>query len=224
MTGHENISYLTSLAELHPIKTREIIKTQERMGQIISQMRPNILNGEYSVVVSDERSGRIPAMIMWNVMRLVSEKNGYEAPKVVLFKKQKTSDKEWSMEATSDNLVSAFSARTIKPGKALFVTEFLKEGISMAVARRAFEGMGRPMEVAALQAHYNNDYYSKAYPGVEIFLPYPSMRKNPLFVDRYELLGLPQLPDVGFEEAFEQAKVIKKDIKSLAERMVGRFF
>ncbi len=224
MNRREDISYLTSLAELHPIKTREIIKTQERMGQIIGNMRSNISRGEYSVVVSDERSGRIPAMVMWNVMRLVNEKNGREVPKVVLFKKEKTSDKEWSREATSDNLVSALSARPIKPGKALFVTEFLKDGVSMSVARRAFEATGRCMEVAALQAHYSNDYYKKAFPGVEIFLPYPSMRKSPLFVDRYELMGLPQLPDVEFEVAFEQAKIIKKDINSLAERMVGRFF
>ncbi len=63
---------------VHP----EIAELEKPLGKILGQLRRHIDMNQYKLVLGDDTSGRIPALIMWRVLSALAEQRGQEKPKI----------------------------------------------------------------------------------------------------------------------------------------------
>lgn len=75
--------------EQEPVKTENEIK-HERVAElelpikiIIEKIRSRIENGEYGLIIGDDASGRIPALILGNFMKEIYSQKGYVKPNII---------------------------------------------------------------------------------------------------------------------------------------------
>jgi len=67
------------------IKHPEIAELREPIQNLLEQLRDKIDKGEYGVIIGDDASGRIPALILDNVIKSVYQDKGYTKPKTIFF-------------------------------------------------------------------------------------------------------------------------------------------
>ena len=55
----------------------EIEELREPIKKLLEQLHPHLENGEYQILISDEASGRIPALVFLHVINEIYRKKGY---------------------------------------------------------------------------------------------------------------------------------------------------
>lgn len=150
-------------------KTRE--KTHrallEPFKRLLSQLRERIDNHEYSVIIGDDVTGRIPTLIIDRMMKDVYAKDGKKAPKTIFFAgkcgnfgldeqkriEQRTVKEYISHALSSPDLFSGNkrdSKLRDKRGRILIVTETIATGGALEPLTKALQELDMPYDIMTL--------------------------------------------------------------------------
>ena len=66
-----------SLSDSEKLAIEELRRPTE---SILNQLKPEIDSGAYGVIIGDDASGRLPAILLWKILGIVYEKRGYPKP------------------------------------------------------------------------------------------------------------------------------------------------
>ena len=95
-----------AVAETPEIKHAEIAKLREPIKNILEQMRERIDRGEYTLIIGDDASGRIPTWIFYNFFKEIYKEKNFPVPRVRYFEGGYRDDK------TAFSLKRLFSKKT----------------------------------------------------------------------------------------------------------------
>lgn len=70
------------LEEKSPFHNEEIGELASPIAEILREMKEEIEKGEYSWIIGDDASGRLPALIIWGVLKKIYNENGFDSPKL----------------------------------------------------------------------------------------------------------------------------------------------
>lgn len=148
---------------LEKIKNEEIAALYQPIENIIEKIKNNIENGEYGLIIGEDTSGRIPALVFNKVLKAAYEKKGQPSPDILFmsgirwYNPQHDSDKEKGerfIDHIKDHVVT-------NEKKALVVTEYIKFGHSILPIVHALEAQGIPYDIAACVVA---DVHNEAHP------------------------------------------------------------
>lgn len=61
----------------------EIADLEAPLRRIIEQLKERLKRGDYGLIIGDDASGRIPAIILGNFIKKISEQNGLNGPETI---------------------------------------------------------------------------------------------------------------------------------------------
>jgi len=125
----------------------------EPIRKIIDKVRNDLDSGQFSVIIGEDASGRLPALIFKDIVDFFNSECGEEKSKIYFLAGSKDLSFEQSEKKIqqiieflkSKNLPSAVAGK-----KVLIVTDQVSTGQSLTPLIRAFESMGIDYEIAAL--------------------------------------------------------------------------
>jgi len=135
------------------------------LEKIVSEFGEGIKNGEYSVIIGDDASGRIPALMMGDILKAIYVQNGFPPP-LIRFIAGSTGLRH-SKASSALNKKSAVSGQISRihadvmderssQGKVMIVTEAISSGSSVDVLVEALKGKGWDRDIATvgIEPHY----------------------------------------------------------------------
>jgi hypothetical protein len=120
--------------------------------KILGQIKEQISQGEYSLILGDDCSGRIPAEIIYQTIKRVYEKKGYDKPRITFATSVRDDVKGEHSQLIADHL-KTHGYGSGGGEKALIVTESMTSGASVKVLTRAVEELGYRWDVATLNRY-----------------------------------------------------------------------
>ena len=142
------------------IELEEISELEAPLKRIIEKLSVRIEDGEYSLIIGDDASGRIPAIILGNFVKRISEARGLVNPDIIFIPGkldnglQSFLDKILNRKNTSkqqeelDEYVSSRGA--IKESKILIVTDTLQSGYSLKTLVDLLNRAGYNCDIATI--------------------------------------------------------------------------
>lgn len=147
-----------SLSKQETIQHNAIKKLEVPLSIILESLRDRIENGEYCMIVGDDASGRIPTLIMANVMKQIYQKKGLPPPEIRFFAGSTglgghdegiRSDK---IKQIAEGVRSSVNNRGSQQNKTriLFVTDTIATGRTTKVFAKAFQELGIDFDIATI--------------------------------------------------------------------------
>ena len=65
------------------VELKEVAELEEPVKKIIEKVRNRIEHGDYGLIIGDDASGRIPALILGSFIQKVSEQKGLRRPNII---------------------------------------------------------------------------------------------------------------------------------------------
>jgi hypothetical protein len=128
---------------------REISELEYPIQNIIRQLKDKIDSGHYDLLVGDDASGRIPALILKKIFDRQYEKRGLEKPELRFIAGGRFLDREIK-ENKINQLVREYTPLYHK--NALLITEYIQTGIGMQNTLEALKTSGLNVEIASLSS------------------------------------------------------------------------
>jgi hypothetical protein len=199
------------------VKTPQIAAVLKQVDKIAHGLRDNVACGEYGLVISDDFSGRIPALIFSRAINIAHNRRGKaQIPTLFLHK-----DYEW------DFLTCLKKQENHK--KALIVTEAIFSGSAIGIYGSFLQKAGFRYDVAALVAQARGDFYKERniiHSSSSVITGEENTATSPLS-DRYDLIGLKLVADGGYtgavsdnsEESQLKLKQTNEDVEVVAKQV-----
>ncbi len=199
------------------VRTPQIAAVLKQVDKVAHSLRGNVAGGEYGLVISDDFSGRIPALIFSRAINIAHRRMGItEIPTLFLHK-----DYEW------DFLASLKKHKSDK--KALIVTEAIFSGNAIGIYGSFLQKAGFRYDVATLVAQTKGDFYKKRnfiHPSSNLIAGAENTSRSPLS-DRYDLIGLKLVADGGYtgavsddsKESQAKLKQTNEDVEVVANQV-----
>ena len=141
------------------IKLEEVAELEEPIKKIIEKIKDRIENGEYGLIIGDDASGRIPALILGNFIKKISEQKDFDRPNIIFIPGKLEKDDFWSVLFKSvvaskkqheelDDYLSKHGAR--KDKKILIITDTLKTGYSLLTLIELLKRAGYGCDIATI--------------------------------------------------------------------------
>ncbi len=133
------------------IENYEIKNLEEPISNILNEMRPNLEKGEYSLIIGDDTSGRVPALVFKDVLSMIYSEKNIEKPKILFIPGQKES--ETDMTPAIENYIREYiqkSALNLDNKKALIVTDLISSGYSIYHLVKALQKIGIPYDISTI--------------------------------------------------------------------------
>lgn len=127
--------------------------------KILKQLHNQIEKGEYTIIIGDDTSGRIPTLIVGGVVKELYNKKNFPSPLVrfiagnVLDRKGMTSEFNEFAEKLKDESEERFGSDHTQ--KVLIVTEFMDTGMTLEQFIMNFKAKGMPCDVATIGSEKN---------------------------------------------------------------------
>lgn len=111
------------------IKLPEIAELEESMRQLLRELLPHIRSGEYSLLIGDDISGRIPTLLIRKFINTIRTENGQKEIPTYFFRSKAEASKI-SPDSISSLIAFAKTAVTGSTidSKALVITEYISSG------------------------------------------------------------------------------------------------
>ena len=133
------------------VKTPEIREVFPQIKEVAKQLREPVRNREYDLVIGDDFSGRIPAMIIgWGINRYYSRNGLYGIP-------------QRSVHKDNWRGVKDFLKNYSRGKKGLLVTESVVTGGSIREYKDICDRYGKEIDVATLTSSFDRDTYVDCY-------------------------------------------------------------
>ena len=161
-------------------KRLEIIENiKEPIGKILEQLNSDVRDGNYELIIGDDASGRIPTLIIREVMSLVNKKNNKPNPKTIFIAKpridyrpeessekfqERTKDIEKNIRNHVRKILETFiKSHGYKPKKILVVTEGIATGNTLQPLIKSLKTLGVEFNIATLSIGMNRDYLNQEW-------------------------------------------------------------
>jgi hypothetical protein len=212
---------------VRPIASYEIKELMPPMRERITELKDAILNGTYAVLVGDDRSGRIPTLILRGVISHVNTALGRPSLPAIF-----VNGRNWGLsDPDRDRLLremSKLSQASDNP-KALIVTEYIDQGghaksigevIHQANAAYDIFAVGRRRSINAYRKINVVQDGENIFPSVDLGFC-PSLHRNKRLSGYEERTNgeIRFAPD--YKDEFNEAR---KDVKVAIGRLVNNIF
>ncbi len=137
--------------ELHI--TYIIKELEEPLASMFADLRSEIERGDYSAIIGDDASGRIPALIMWEVVKEIYKKKGFKPPLMRFIAGSSNirfTDEEIKKEKEMDNQMARIKEDTGQNKKFLIVTDTISSGASVGMLIGSLKRNGLHADVATV--------------------------------------------------------------------------
>lgn len=130
---------------------------EQPMGVLVGKLRSKFKRGDYSLLLSEDRGGRLPTLAMMEVANYFSDINGLPRPAVRFVQ----AGRMISNERVSSQIDHIFNQKFFNPNKekALVITEYILSGIRIARLSSLLSTKGITFDLATLAMNKPEDYY-----------------------------------------------------------------
>lgn len=198
---------------------------------VLEKIREKIENGEYSVIIGDDSSGRIPTYIIRKIIEKVYKKNGIKNPKTIFITGMPIKNyelKEERIEFIKKNIRIAMRKRI--SGRGLIVTEYIETGLSIFPIVKALKEMNIPFDVISLSSMNNKSLeFAESTLGTKIITseennsPPDIYRRSDLSgVDKYDFTPTGRAEAV--REYDKKGNLISSKARKAADKVVKHIF
>lgn len=136
----------------------EIEETKKLMIDLIDQLGEEIENGLYQVLIGDDASGRIPALMFHYFLRELCQRRGQPAPKTYFYPATRAND-PYAHHIYSDvhKYLEQFRIKDKlkEGGKVLIVTEMIESGSALSPVALYLNELNIPYDIASLSLRGN---------------------------------------------------------------------
>lgn len=202
--GHEFSENIEEGIETkHDFYHTEISELQEPLESIVEQLQESIEHGDYSTIIGDDASGRIPTLILERIISGIYSDRGLPRTKTLFLTGsgsggyELTHDEKFRKGSQIYRLLykSQKSAMPHQGGRALIVTESIRSGRSLAPLTDELHRLSIDFDIAAVGI---DPFFSPENPQVEkkileerlgtrLFF---GMRRTPSIYGRYNIAGV----------------------------------
>jgi len=227
------------------IKTPEIKGSREDFENLLNQLKKNIERGEYSAIIGDDFSGRIPTLIIREVIDRVYKSRERKSIKTFFLRPPTDDPMSWELLRQQLPKNAAKIKTELKDDKprVLLVTELVSGGRSIEQLLEALNGQGLRADVAALELanpnntrflkmckdHGANLFYSSGSAGIQFFMLAHEKEARPLLkIDiektkkRGRILEIAKIKRGGKPQ--EEVIQEREDINKLSEILFQKVF
>ena len=202
------------------------IEEIDQLGQpifdVLQELKESINKGDYGMVIGDDASGRVPAMIIQKVLKNIYQEKGFSPPEVRFVTGSKgAKDPEHKAKLLDEYLIKALPGTIETDRRVLVVTDMIDSGRSIEPLVTALSKSGVKFDVVTVATVEDQllDELSKKW-GVKVVrgqIGTPSIYKKPLISgyqkDPDELHATPLPMDEREKEYF---KLTRKDARNVA--------
>lgn len=130
------------------ITMEEIAELEEPVKNIIEKIKSRIEKGEYGLIISDDASGRIPALILGGVIKKISKLRNVRNPNIIFIPGRLKNSKD---DLAKEKLQKHLDAYGVKKGeRILIITEAIMSGKALSVISRLLEELGFETDIATM--------------------------------------------------------------------------
>lgn len=143
-----------------------LLELEEPLARVLEKLRPELERGEYRLIIGDDASGRIPALIVGEVVRKLCEEKGFPKP-LIRFVAGSTGLSSYDEESKFAKVRDFFRAvkddiesekqkekrsffKSQQKWKALIVTDIVASGASVGVLVNALRENGIVGDIATV--------------------------------------------------------------------------
>ncbi len=135
---------LESSPQQQSIENSEIAELENPCQEIIIQLKNEIKEGAYSTLIGDDASGRVPALIFYNLLTSLYEKSGHQKPQILFMAGRMAEWENVKIEHLKDNV------QLPKNKKALLITDLIHNGNTLRGFLDAFEKSNIEADIASI--------------------------------------------------------------------------
>ncbi|MDP3697704.1 MAG: 16S rRNA (cytidine(1402)-2'-O)-methyltransferase [Candidatus Taylorbacteria bacterium] len=134
------------------IELKEVAELEVPIKKIIEKIRARIDNGEYGLIIGDDASGRIPALILGNFIRNVMEAKGMAKPNIIFIPGSiaKKFDDVTGEEAKKELGEHIKEWGAVKDKRILIITDTVISGMSLKLLVELLKDMGYICDIATI--------------------------------------------------------------------------
>lgn len=158
--------YLRPQPSESSVKNMEIAELENPIIEILRQIREKIEQGSYNLVIGDDASGRIPALIFNRILENIYQRHGIDKPKLIfLAGSTDLFDQDILVEKVSkikDYLLQVFErlklTQQLQDGgrQVLIATETISHGSSLNALAKALTELGVRYDIASVGFNQTN--------------------------------------------------------------------
>lgn len=136
----------------------EILDLEEPIKNLMEKLRANIERGEYGLIIGDDASGRIPTLILGEVIKRISKLKSVRDPSIIFI--PGTLSRVIGLDEQLQGYVQKYGAQ--EKDKVLIVTETVRSGDTLRVLVETLESLGHICDIATIGIeHGDMAYYKK---------------------------------------------------------------
>lgn len=159
-------------------KPEEVLKNKERraieelkqpISEITKELLPELVNGEYSIIIGEDSSGRIPTRIVGRIAQEFYRLSDIEPP-LVRYVAGSSGLTDVKREVKLEKLKEQFqkmrdtlTKEGRKTGRILIVTEAMSHGSSMQLFTEALKELDWPVDIASVGVEASDPEYRRNY-------------------------------------------------------------
>ncbi len=169
-----------------------LLELQKPIERILDELRPEIEQGNYSLILGDDASGRIPTLIMAKCIKKIYKEKGFELPLVRFVAGGQHSGEAEAKPSIQKRIASIKKELTEnglvegRAGKTLVVTEYIRSGEGMKAIVDGLRENNMSTDIASVGiAGFQPELVKKL--GTRIVA---GMDRIPFIYSRKELAGL----------------------------------
>ena len=139
------------------IENYEIEELEEPIWEILRQLRESIKSGDFSTIIGDDASGRIPALIFGKFLNGYNTKHGLNKVETLFFAGSGRNPKEDFEHYIKSDEIEAYLKTQGLDRDVLIVTDTVSSGNSLRPLTIALKRIGKKYEIASVGKSTSNE-------------------------------------------------------------------
>lgn len=219
------------------IYNQEIADLEEPINELIRQLRYNLESGKYDLVIGEDASGRIPALIVKKVVDHIYKSHGHNQPQLKFIAGFQTNisygldnadfenldeSEQNDLKAKIETLKNDFSG--YKGTKALLVTDYIFQGKSSASIKSILQDIGVELDIATVKSSHpitGADEYDTFTGSTE-----KTNHREPSIIYHYNLGGVHKDPNQPYAERHNKNNNLteaRSDVENVVNNIIKRY-
>lgn len=208
------------------IKHHEIAELQKPIESLIKQIGYDLDSGKYGLIIGEDASGRIPALIMKKVIDHIYKKNGHPIPPmrfIAGFEDDFSEgiDPKHYNESEMNQLsrkikVIQQNLEEFKGKDALLITDYIYTGNSTRSIKKTLNDVGIGLEIATISGPHE---YGTTFSGSE-----NNSGSEPKIYRQYDIGGVIKDRYEPYASTYESdLQDARDDVKKIADRIIEKY-
>lgn len=221
--------------ETKRVQLEEVAELEAPIKKIIEQIRDRIEGGEYGLVIGDDASGRVPALILGNFIKRISDLRKLPRPNIIFIPGKLIDYKSQGQESLYDERQERLEDhlekwRADKSRKILIVTDTILTGRSLKELVRSIQDLGYGVDITAIGLEGDEEYFRDdrlvAFGEAEVFSgeykspPDSGYDGTPKIYQRHEVSGVEKTPGEEKSESYVKSVLDQPSREALQDMVI----